>query len=82
MKTVACKVTTVVNTEIFECGDLIVWFDKPRNKNVYAVVLEDQDPYNVNIVKVRNISDGIDTVWHDFECKFVTHLTNAILCKR
>ena len=87
MKTVMREVKTVVKVQIFERGDLIVYRWKPRKANHYGIVLEDQDPNNPDLVKVRDLKWCRDSIWTgindetaDFsKCRLVAHLDDALI---
>ncbi len=87
MKTVTREVKTVVNVQIFERGDLIVYRRKDHNANQYGLVLKDQDPNDPTQVKVRDLKHCRDTVWFDVnvetaeygKCQFVMHLDDVMI---
>ena len=87
MKTVMHVVKAVVKVPIFERGDLIVYQQKARKVNHYGIVLEDQDPNNPDLVKVRDLKQCHDSIWTsvndetaDFsKCQLVAHLDNVLI---
>ena len=87
MKTIMHEVKTVVEVSIFERGDLIVYRQNARKANHYGIVLEDQDPNNLDLVKVRDLKRCRDSIWAGVnnetadcgKCQLVAHLDDVLI---
>lgn len=80
-------VKVVKSVQIFEKGDLIMFTMRETGENLYGVVIEDQDPNDIDNVSVRSINSGEIEKWdgvHDDDCimtpcTFVMHLDKVAI---